>query len=88
MNHLLRIGCLGLLVDTIFTSAVFAHPGHGAVSSESTAHYIIEPVHGGWIVGLLLLVVGWAVFFRKKPAKKYARQTVRGTQHPRDRFHQ
>ncbi|TWT55562.1 hypothetical protein KOR42_26890 [Thalassoglobus neptunius] len=88
MNHLLRIGCLGLLVDTIFTSAVIAHPGHGAVSSESTAHYLVEPVHGGWIVGLLMLVVGLALFFRKMSARKHARQYVRGAQHRRDRFPQ
>lgn len=60
-----------LSLATLWGTDVWAHPGHGATEPDSVSHYVIEPIHGWWILGgFVLLAVAVGIAFRAKATRK------------------
>lgn len=58
-----------------FTSAAFAHPGHGVSEGHSVLHYFTEPLHV--VVGIAVVVVaiiGLGFVFKRMESRKPATQ--------------
>ena len=58
--HSYRLLSAAMIVTLSFTSALFAHPGHGRSDADSVVH-LAEPVHalpifGVWLVSLVIVL--------------------------------
>ena len=63
------VSAVGTAVAVLATSTASAHPGHGVTpDGDSAAHYLLEPLHGGGlaVVGLLVVVACIAIVRSRK----------------------
>ncbi|MCH2212521.1 MAG: hypothetical protein MK110_14545 [Fuerstiella sp.] len=44
-----------LIVPVLTSAAAMGHPGHGSTDPASAVHYVISPLHAGWMVWALVL---------------------------------
>jgi len=58
----------------LFSSSVFAHPGHGTTDPQSWTHYLTEPVHVGVAAAIAVSAVVVAGVWRRSKRRDYERR--------------
>lgn len=61
MNRILHLAAAFFLLRG---SLLWAHPGHGTTPPESVRHYVLEPVHGLPLLGLVAAVVAVSLAYQ------------------------
>ena len=56
----------GCFAACLIASPVLAHPGHGVTEGDSAGHYLVEPLHIGPVILLIVAGIAMALWLKRR----------------------